>query len=79
MLTDLIIRKKAEIAIASLPDVEAHHLHIASEKGNVAVTGHIHSEKERQAVLAAIDNVEGVKKVSEYLKVIEYRTYPSEH
>ncbi|WP_298038659.1 cytidylate kinase family protein [uncultured Desulfuromonas sp.] len=79
VLTDLIIRKKAEIAIASLPDVEAHHLHIASEKGNVAVTGHIHSEKERQAVLAAIDNVEGVKKVSEDLKVIEYRTYPSEH
>ena len=79
ILTDLIIRKKAEIAILSSPSADGHHLNIAAKNGVVTLSGHVHGEEERRSVLQAVGKVEGAKDVVDRLKVIEYRTYPKEH
>jgi cytidylate kinase len=79
ILNDLILRKRAEIAIASSPSVEGHHLSITAKNGIVTLAGHVHGEEERRTVLEAVGKVEGAKDVVDQLKVIEYRTYPNEH
>lgn len=79
ILTDLILRKKAEIAVLSSPNIEGHHLHVTARDGVVTLAGHVHGEDERQAVLQAVKTVDGAEEVIDQLKVIEYRTYPKEH
>jgi cytidylate kinase len=79
ILSDLILRKKAEIAIASSSAVEGHHLNIAAKNGTIILSGHVHGEEDRRIVLGAVRAVEGARDVVDQLKVIEYRTYPKEH
>jgi len=78
-LTNLIMRKKTEIAILSMADVDGHHVEIDGEDGTVILSGHIHSEQEKKQVLKAAKGVDGVKEVVNQLRVIEYRNYPHEH
>jgi cytidylate kinase len=79
ILSDLILRKKAEIAIASSSAVEGHHLNIEAKNGIITLSGHVHGEEGRRTVLAAVRAVEGARDLVDQLKVIEYRTYPKEH
>lgn len=79
ILSDLIIRKRAEIAVLSLPDADGHHVTIQVANGVVSLGGHIHSEKDRRKVLAAADGTKGVKRVIDGIKLVEYRSYPNEH
>lgn len=77
-LTDLIIRKKSEISILSIPEVEGHHLHVETHDCVTTLSGHVHSEKERSEVREAAHGIEGTREVIDQLKVIEYRTYPKD-
>ncbi|WP_027714696.1 cytidylate kinase family protein [Desulfuromonas sp. TF] len=79
ILSDLILRKKAEIAIFSSSAVEGHHLNIETKNGIITLSGHVHGEEDRRTVLAAVRAVEGARDLVDKLKVIEYRTYPKEH
>lgn len=78
ILSDLILRKKAEVAIFSSPTVEGHHMAVAVTEGAATLSGHVHSEQERREALRLVGGVEGVKEVLDYLKVIEYRTLPGD-
>jgi len=77
-LTDLILRKKAEIAILSIPEVEGHHLQVETHDCVTTLSGHVHSEEERAEVRQAARGIEGTRDVIDQLKVIEYRTYPKD-
>lgn len=79
ILSDLILRKKTEIAILSSSATEGHHLNIAAKNGVVTLSGHVYGEEDRRIVLKAVRGVEGARDVVDQLKVIEYRTYPKEH
>lgn len=79
VLHNLIVCKRAEIAVLSSSDVEAHHLQIAVEDGLVTLSGHLHSETERREVLKLVRKVEGVKDIVDRLKIVEYHTSPQEH
>ena len=79
ILSDLILRKKTEIAILSTSAVEGHHLNIEAKNGIITLSGHVHGEEDRRTVLNAVRAVEGARDLVDQLKVIEYRTYPKEH
>jgi cytidylate kinase len=79
ILSDLIIRKKVEIATLSLPGVDGHHVTFSCKEGMVSLGGHLHSEEERRALLGAINQIEGVQAVNDQLKILEYRTVSREH
>ncbi len=78
-LSNLILRKKAEIAILTIPDVDGHHVTITSEGGRIILGGHVHSEGERRIVEKTARNLKDVLEVESQIKVIEYRNDPREH
>lgn len=78
-LTDLIVRKRVEIAILSIKEVDGHHVTIDIDDGVVILGGHVHSEPERLAVVNAAGSAKGTIKVKDQMKTIEYRTFPHEH
>jgi cytidylate kinase len=79
ILTDLILRKKVEIAILSEESIEGHHVELEAADGFVTLSGHVHDDKELKTVLAITNQIKGVTKVVNKIKIINYRTYPSDH
>jgi cytidylate kinase len=79
LLNDFIIRKKVEIATLSLPGIDGHHVYFNCQDGIVTLGGHLHGEDERRTLLAAINKIEGVQKIVDQLKTIDYRSTPREH
>jgi len=79
ILIDLILRKKAEIAILKLGDIEGEHLLINAKDGTVTLSGQVFSKQEQRAVLSAVKAVEGVTAVNDQLTVTGYHNRPSEH
>lgn len=79
ILSDLILCKKAEIAVLSLEDVEGQHLALSAETSKVTVSGHVHSKEEHKSVLNAIGGIAGVSAVDDQLQIINYRNDPDEH
>ncbi|MBE0500414.1 MAG: cytidylate kinase-like family protein [Desulfuromonadales bacterium] len=78
ILTDLILGKKAEIAILSLNEFDCEHLIITAKGKTVTISGHVLSKDEHKSVLAAVKTVEGVEKIADNLSVIGFRTTPYE-
>ena len=79
ILTDLILRKKVEVAILSEESIEGYHVEIAAADGVVRLAGHVHDDKELRTVLAIAGQVTGVTKVINKVKVVNYRISPSDH
>jgi len=79
LLTDLILRKKVEIAILSSDNIDAYMLEISVEDGIVTLAGQLHSKAEKNAAEQQACSVEGVNDLQNDIKVVEYRTNPSEH
>lgn len=79
ILGNLILRKKAEIAVLTLEDVEGQHLALDASEGIVTVSGHVHSQDEHKHVIAAIKELEDVESVVDQLQIIDYRNEPDEH
>lgn len=79
ILTDLILRKKVEVAILSEDSIEGYHVEIAATDGVVRLAGHVHDDKELKTVLAIAGQVMGVTKVINKVKVVNYRISPSDH
>lgn len=79
ILTDLILGKKAEIAVLSLNEFDCEHLMIKAKGNTVTISGHVHSKEEHKSVLAAVKTVEGVENVDDQLSIIGFRNVPDEH
>jgi cytidylate kinase len=78
-LTDLILRKRVEIAILSANDIDAYLLEINVKDGIVTLSGQLHSAAEKAAAAQQACSVEGVNDLQNDIKVVEYRTTPSDH
>ena len=79
LLTDLILRKRVEIAILSSDNIDAYLLEISVEDGIVTLAGQLHSNAEKTAAEEQARSVEGVNDLQNDIKIVEYRTTPSEH
>jgi len=79
VLTDLILRKRVEIAILSADNIDAYLLEISSEDGVVTLAGQVHSRAEKAAAEKHARSVSGISDLLNDIKVVEYRMNPSEH
>ncbi len=79
LIADLIIRKKAEIGILSGQGIDGHHVLIAVRNGKVTLSGHVHGEAAHRQALEVVTTIEGIREVTDQLKIIDYRTFPKEH
>jgi cytidylate kinase len=79
VLSDLILRKRVEIAILSSNSIDAYLLEIEAEGGVVTLSGQVHSNAERTAAETQARSVEGIKDLQNDIQIVEYRTNPSDH
>ncbi|PLX79907.1 MAG: transport-associated protein [Desulfuromonas sp.] len=79
ILKNLIVRKRIEIAVLGDQEIDAHHVEIEVKEGAVLLSGHIHSEKDRKKVVKIATAMDGVKKVTDMMKLVEYRNVLSEN
>jgi len=79
ILSDLILRKRVEIAILSTDDIDAYLLEIDVEDAVVTLSGQVHSGSEKKAAEAQARTVEGISDLKNNIGVVEYRTNPSDH
>jgi cytidylate kinase len=79
ILTDLILRKRVEIAILSADNIDAYLLEIKAEDGIVTLAGQVHSRAEKAAAEKHARSVSGISDLVNEIKVVEYRMNPSEH
>ena len=71
-IKDLIIQKKIQIARLDDERIKDIWFNIDVADRHVTLSGHIHSESERQAVIDDASRVEGVAGVTDNLKLINY-------
>ena len=79
ILSDLILRKRIEIAILSTDDIDAYLLEIDVENAVVTLSGQVHSSTEKKAAEDQARSVDGISDLVNNLGVVEYRTNPSDH
>jgi len=79
ILSDLILRKRVEIAILSTDEIDAYLLEIEVANGVITLSGQVHSSEEKNAAEARALSVEGISNVKNNIGVVEYRTNPSDH
>jgi cytidylate kinase len=79
VLSDLILRKRVEIAILSAKDIDAYLLEIDVEDGVITLSGQVHSSAEKMVAEAQALSVEGISNVQNDIGIVEYRTNPSDH
>jgi len=79
ILSDLILRKRVEIAILSTDEIDAYLLEIEVEDGVITLSGQVHSREEKEAAEVQARAVEGINSVKNNIGVVEYRTNPSDH
>jgi len=78
VLSDLILKKRVEVALLSTPREEGHHIVVEVGKGIVTLSGHVPSEGDRRNLLAAARSVKGLENLEDHLKIVEYRNLPKE-
>lgn len=78
-LSDLILRKRVEIAIIAAGEIETYLLEYGVKNGVITLSGQLHSQREKKQALQLARETEGVVDVIDKIKVVEYRTNPSEH
>lgn len=71
-INDLIIQKKIQIARLDDDRIEDIWFNIEVVDRHVTLSGHVYSEAERQAALDDARQVEGVSRVTDKLKIVNY-------
>ena len=79
VLADLALRKRIEISIHAAGNIDQQLLDIEVNDTNVTLAGQLHSAAERQRVMAIAAGTSGAGKVVDKIKVVNYRSQPSEH
>ena len=78
-LKDLILQKKIQIARLADNRIEDIWFNIEVEDGHATLSGHVYSEEERQAAIDNAEQVEGITRITDNLKIIGYRNDPLDH
>lgn len=79
ILSDLVLRKRVEIAILSNDQIDPYLLEINVNDGLVTLSGQVHSAAEMKAAEKQAATVDGIRNLKNNLKVVEYRTHPDDH
>jgi len=79
ILSNLILQKKAEIALAANKEIDTLHTELTAADGVITFSGHMHSKEERTRALQIIETIDGVTEVIDQTKIIQYRNFPNEH
>ena len=79
ILSDLIMRKRVEIAILSNQHIDPYLLEISVTNGLVTLSGQVHSAAEKQTAEKQARTAEGVHELKNDIKVVGYRTTPDDH
>ena len=79
ILSDLILRKRVEIAILSNDHIDPYLLEINVKDGLVTLSGQVHSAAEKQTAEQQARTAEGIRDLKNNIKVVEYRTTPDDH
>ncbi|ORJ60433.1 cytidylate kinase family protein [Geothermobacter hydrogeniphilus] len=79
ILSNLILQKKAEIALAADKEIDTLHTELTAAEGVITFTGHMHSREERTRALQIIEAIDGVTEIIDRTKIIQYRNFPDEH
>lgn len=79
ILSDLILRKKVEIAILSNDHIDPYLLEINVKDGLVVLSGQVHSAAEKQTAEHQARTADGIRGLKNNIKVVEYRTNPDDH
>jgi len=79
ILSDLIMRKRVEIAILSNDHIDPYLLEISVDNGLVTLSGQVHSATEKKTAEKQARTAEGVHELNNNIKVVEYRTTPDDH
>jgi cytidylate kinase len=79
ILSDLILRKRVEIAILTTNDVDAYLLEIDARDGVVTLSGQVHSSAEKKDAETQAKTVKGLSDLINDIEIVEYRTNPSDH
>ncbi|MDD2557867.1 MAG: cytidylate kinase-like family protein [Desulfuromonadaceae bacterium] len=77
-LRELILRKKIEIELIRSADIEGYHLQIDIKEGTILLSGHIHSDSERDIIHEIINAQQPNYKIKDELKVFAYYVNPKE-
>lgn len=75
MLEDIILSKKVETELLKSGKIENLHFRITSLGGEVCLSGHVHTENEKNRALKIAAGVKGVKRLDDDLNIIHYRQF----
>ena len=70
---DLQLRQDVVDELEYEPSIDAAHIGVGVDKGVVTLTGHVASYAEKQAAIAAVRRIKGVRALAEEIEV----RYPS--
>ena len=79
ILSDLVLRKRVEIAILSNDQIDPYLLEISVKDSQVTLSGQVHSVAEMRAAEKQAGTVDGIRSLKNNIKVVEYRTHPDDH
>lgn len=72
LIDNIILNKRIEAALLEAQEVEYLHFDIESDQGEVTLSGHVHSEEERQRAMSVIAALKGVKIVNDELQIANF-------
>jgi cytidylate kinase len=75
LIDNTILMKKIETALLNAAGLDYRPFTIVADKGDVAVSGYIASEDEKQTALKIVGSIKGVKSVREDIQVVNYKAY----
>lgn len=75
LLDDIILAKKIETELLKSGKIESLHLKISSKKGEIRLSGHVHSDEELAEAIKITNSVSGVLSVRSDLHVASFKRY----
>ncbi len=75
MLDDIILCKRVETELLKSGKVENMHFRITAVDGEVCLSGHVHTEEEKNRAVKVAAKVKGVKRLDDDINVINYKPY----
>lgn len=75
IVDEIILCKKIETELFRSKNIENLHFKISAKDGVVCLSGHVHSDAEKQEALRIADAMEGVERIEDGLQVVNYKPY----
>src|SRR6516165_311346 len=73
-MRDLQLRQDVVDELEYEPSIDAAHIGVGVDKGVVTLTGHVASYAEKQAAIAAVRRIKGVRAIAEEIEVLDWDT-----